>query len=331
MSVLDSETIVTSLADPTRLSIIRALIEKSHYGEELSHRLGISPSTISFHLKKLESAGLVSRTRDQYYAIYSVKRDVLKLTLEELIGRVPEDGCAGERLGIRKYREKVFAAFFDGGRLVRLPVQKKKRLIVLEEFASLFEPGRDYSECETNDLIGNRYEDYCAIRRELVDEQLLARIGQTYRRSAEIVGRVPSAPMASEEGERNEEAKKVTSTDQKAVLKKLYKENPPSAGIYKITNTSTGKVFLGKGMNVQGKLNGQRAQLKWGSHRNKELQNDWNQYGEDQFAFEVLDLLEQSSNPEQDMEGELLALEDLWLKELQPYGDRGYNEPPRRR
>jgi hypothetical protein len=123
----------------------------------------------------------------------------------------------------------------------------------------------------------------------------------------------------------------MTSTDQKSVLKRQYKENPPSAGIYRITNKATGKIFIGKAMNAQGKLNGQRAQLKWGSHRNKELQQDWKEYGDEQFVFEIIDFLEQPTDPAQDMEGELSALEELWLSKLQPYGARGYNEVPRRR
>ena len=65
-----------------------------------------------------------------------------------------------------------------------------------------------------------------------------------------------------------------------------------------------------------------------GSHRNPELQQDWNRFGADQFAFEVIDCLEPSADPRQDARSDLAALEQLWLVKLRPYGERGYNRAP---
>ncbi len=116
--------------------------------------------------------------------------------------------------------------------------------------------------------------------------------------------------------------------DQTAVLKRKYKENPPPPGIYKITNRANGKILVGKGMDVQGKLNGQRAQLRMGGHRNPDLQQDWNRFGADAFAFEVIDYLQPSTDPLQDTRKDLDALEQLWLAKLEPYGEKGYNQGP---
>ena len=116
--------------------------------------------------------------------------------------------------------------------------------------------------------------------------------------------------------------------DQKAELKRAYKENPPSPGIYKITNKANGKVLVGKGMDVQGKMNGQRAQLRMGAHRNVELQEDWKRFGADQFVFEVIDYLTPSIDSLQATRKDLDALERLWLAKLEPYGEGGYNKAP---
>lgn len=116
--------------------------------------------------------------------------------------------------------------------------------------------------------------------------------------------------------------------DERAVLKRRYKENPPPAGIFRITNKVNGKTLIGKGANVCGILNGQRAQLKWGSHRNQMLQQDWNRFGPEQFTFEVLDYLQPTKDPQQDLRTDLAALEQLWLAKLQPYGEKGYNSIP---
>jgi hypothetical protein len=59
------------------------------------------------------------------------------------------------------------------------------------------------------------------------------------------------------------------------------------------------------------------------------LQSEWNEVGEDGFVFEVLDMLPPSDKPGYDVKGELRVLEELWLERLQPYGERGYNVPPK--
>jgi hypothetical protein len=112
----------------------------------------------------------------------------------------------------------------------------------------------------------------------------------------------------------------------KSELKRAYKENPPAAGIYRITNTVDGRVLVGKGMNVRGILNSQQAQLQFGSHPNKELLQDYSRLGAGKFIFEVVDELEASNKTPEEMREDLAALEELWLEKLQPYGERGYNK-----
>jgi len=79
-------------------------------------------------------------------------------------------------------RDRVLRAFFVEGRLKALPVKMKKRLFVLDVFARRFEFGQEYAEKEVNDLISPVYEDYCTIRRELVDFGFMARDNSIYRR-----------------------------------------------------------------------------------------------------------------------------------------------------
>ncbi|MBR4889383.1 MAG: winged helix-turn-helix transcriptional regulator, partial [Clostridia bacterium] len=53
------------LADATRLQIVKSLREEPMYVELLAQRLERTPSTISFHLKKLEEAGVVQAAKEQ--------------------------------------------------------------------------------------------------------------------------------------------------------------------------------------------------------------------------------------------------------------------------
>jgi len=311
------------MSDPSRLGILKVLLQGPQVGEELSHLLQIAPSTVSFHLKKLESVGLVSKAKEQYYTVYSMNSDVLDLTLRELIEGILRSYPQTERFEI--YKHKVRGAFFEQGRLKHLPVQKKKRHIVLETFAELFTPGRDYAENETNEIISCLFNDYCTIRRELVDAGFLKREGQIYQRSHQIPSIVRNGSNRVATSDAVIGGRKMPE-DRKDILKKQYKQNPPPAGIFKITNKANGKVFIGKGMNVRGRLNGQELQLKWGSHHNKILQEDWNRFGPDQFIFEVIDYLDVATDPQQNLAADLADLEQLWMSKLQPYGDNGYNK-----
>ena len=117
----------------------------------------------------------------------------------------------------------------------------------------------------------------------------------------------------------------------KKELKRAYQQNHPPMGVYQIRNLANEKVFVGSSVNLPGIFNRQRFQLQAGSHQNKALQVDWNQFGEAGFAFEVLDELSPKEDPAYDYRADLVLLEDIWLDQLQPYGERGYNEPKKDR
>lgn len=59
---MEHETLclMKTLGDAARLGILRALHEKDCYVELLAERMNLSAATVSFHLKKLQAAGLLS-------------------------------------------------------------------------------------------------------------------------------------------------------------------------------------------------------------------------------------------------------------------------------
>lgn len=179
MKLEESMAIVKALADNSRLMIIQALLHKPQYVEELSERLNLAASTVSFHLKKLEQARLVSKTKEQYYVVFQANRKALNLTLHDLVNVEGIEKAVQEER-IQQYTQKVIRAFFKEGKLQQIPAQHKKRWLVLAEIAKRFESGRNYTEQEVNAIILPVYEDYCTIRRELVEQRLLARYGATY-------------------------------------------------------------------------------------------------------------------------------------------------------
>jgi hypothetical protein len=110
----------------------------------------------------------------------------------------------------------------------------------------------------------------------------------------------------------------------KKELKREYMLNHRPMGVFQIRNVVNDKVLIGAALDLPGILNRHKFQLKMGNHQNGALQAEWNEFGGENFAFEILD--EITPKEGRDHREELAFLEDLWLEKSQPYGDRGYNE-----
>ena len=97
----------------------------------------------------------------------------------------------------------------------------------------------------------------------------------------------------------------------------FYHERMPNAsGIYRITCTTTGKIYIGSATNLRKRRNEHFRHLRRGIHDNPKLQNAWNKYSPDAFTFEVLELVLPMS---------LTAREQYWFKKLKPFGKNGFN------
>lgn len=162
------------LADASRLQILAGLVREPMYVELISERLALSPSTVSFHLKKLEAAGLVTSKKEQYYTIYSIVPGMLDKPLRNYLH---QDDAKLDIEAEREaaYRAKVIDSFFRYGKLKTIPAQRKKRVIVLEEIAKKFSVGQEYTEKEVNLAISDVHDDFCTLRRDLVDEGIMKR------------------------------------------------------------------------------------------------------------------------------------------------------------
>lgn len=108
-------------------------------------------------------------------------------------------------------------------------------------------------------------------------------------------------------------------------IKREYKERIKPAGVFQVKNTANGKVLLGSSLNLEGALNRHEFMLTSGHHSNQVLQKEWNEFGPDKFVFEILDVVKVKDDPSLNLSDELTLLEQIWLEELKPFGDRGYN------
>lgn len=167
------------LADKSRLQILKSLSLEDMYVERLAERLGLTPATISFHLKKLADAGAVTSYRNQYYVMYALRKEIFLSRILDIIQEESDEAAIQARRD-EEYRQRVIDSFFEYGKLKSIPAQRKKERIILEEIAKAFETGRVYTEREVNIIIADFHDDFCTIRRDMIAEKIMARENGKY-------------------------------------------------------------------------------------------------------------------------------------------------------
>lgn len=83
-----------ALAHEHRLRIYRTLVERGPEGLPagvIGERVGLVPSSLTFHLQTLQRAGLITQRRESRQLIYSADFDAM----DGLVGYLTENCCAG--------------------------------------------------------------------------------------------------------------------------------------------------------------------------------------------------------------------------------------------
>jgi hypothetical protein len=172
---VDAASIVGLLAEPARLKVVAALALGAGTIEEVARLSGLSLKDVALAARRLGRAGLVHRD-GHVLALHT-----------ELFGAAAraaaEAAPAPEPLSDDPAEDAVLSAFVRSGRLVSIPTQRTKRLVVLDHLVRVFEPGVRYPEREVNALLAVWHPDVAALRRYLVDEGLLTRDAGVYWRS----------------------------------------------------------------------------------------------------------------------------------------------------
>jgi len=88
---------LASIAQEARLDIFRLLVQAGFKGlpaGAVGEQLKIPASTLSFHLKELSHAGLVSSRQEGRFVYYTANYDVMN----NLLAYLTENCCAGQAL-----------------------------------------------------------------------------------------------------------------------------------------------------------------------------------------------------------------------------------------
>lgn len=82
-----------AMAEETRFEIVRLLASGEKCVCELQDELEAAQSRLSFHLKKLKDAGVISDRREGRWVYYSLVPDVLE-QMRAFLGEVKDECCA---------------------------------------------------------------------------------------------------------------------------------------------------------------------------------------------------------------------------------------------
>lgn len=94
---MDTKTIVAALAalaQETRLAVFRLLVQVGPQGlaaSKIAEQLAIPPSSLSFHLKELSHAGLVTSRQEGRYIVYSADFT----TMNKVMAYLTANCCGG--------------------------------------------------------------------------------------------------------------------------------------------------------------------------------------------------------------------------------------------
>ncbi len=87
-------TALSALAQESRLGIFRLLVQVGPHGmaaSKISQELAIPPSSLSFHLKELTQAGLLTSRHESRFIFYSANFEIMNGVLAYLM----ENCCGG--------------------------------------------------------------------------------------------------------------------------------------------------------------------------------------------------------------------------------------------
>ena len=85
---------LAALAQESRLAILRLLVQTGPEGlaaSKIAERLAIAPSSLSFHLKELSHAQLVTARQEGRFIIYAARMD----SMNALVGFLTDNCCGG--------------------------------------------------------------------------------------------------------------------------------------------------------------------------------------------------------------------------------------------
>ena len=166
------------LAEEARLRAFAAVVLGATTVDAVQDATGLDRREVVAALERLAGGGVIDR--DRHGGMRATARPFKEAARAAAEARPEEQvvhpsGSPEATAALR--------AFIRDGRLTQIPMNRTKRLYVLDFLSVLFEPGRTYHEAMVNKMLSAWHEDTAALRRYLVDEGFLERRDGFYWRA----------------------------------------------------------------------------------------------------------------------------------------------------
>jgi hypothetical protein len=168
--------VAKALLDESRLIILGMTAQAPQTVEQLAAATGAKPAALPRHLEQLRDLGLLTAQASKGSESYRLDVKKLQEYKRKLFaGNVPARAESTE--------EQVLANFLRDGKLVTIPAQEAKKLVILRRLVEEFAPDGAYAERDVNLILSQFHEDFAALRRYLVEYGFLDRSAGVYRRA----------------------------------------------------------------------------------------------------------------------------------------------------
>ncbi|MGI5178799.1 DUF2087 domain-containing protein [Dactylosporangium sp. CA-152071] len=163
------------LAEEDRLRVYAAVVLGAPGLAAIGAATGLPARAVAAAVGRLQQGGLLTGGDGALRADVEV--------FKESVRAHAATPAAAEPMDPDRQRDQILRTFVVDGRLTQMPAAHGKRLVVLEHIASSFELGVRYPEREVNAVLRAWFDDHAALRRYLVDNQLLSRADGVYWRT----------------------------------------------------------------------------------------------------------------------------------------------------
>lgn len=162
------------LGNESRLKILGLLANDERSVGELAALLELREPTVSHHLAAMKTLGLVDVEANGNVRMYRLNTNFLENMNKDIFSQSNLASLVTENTG-DAWEDRILALYIDGDTIKAIPMKRKKQRVILKWLVQKFEMDRKYHELELNERLKLYNPDVAALRRYMVEEQLMAR------------------------------------------------------------------------------------------------------------------------------------------------------------
>ncbi len=177
--------LLKAVAQEQRLTMIGMMNDGEQTVSELAEQLQLTEPTVSHHISKLHSVGLLHLRMQKNQRFYRLNKQRLA-ALKKYVGEIEVlpthldvDMSAHnqwiEALDWDDESKKVLRDYTFNGKMKQFPAKEKRFIVLLRWIVTHFQPDVRYTEKQVNTILSTIHEDYATLRRSLVDYGFMRR------------------------------------------------------------------------------------------------------------------------------------------------------------